>query len=185
MRHGESMWNVAGRVQGQSPQAGALTPAGRAQAARAAGLLAGTRAEAIVTSDLPRARETAVILAEALGLGVQPDPVLREQDLGELQGRRFADPLDGGTVQDTIDGLWRVPATPPPDGESVLEMYERMHATLARYAGNDLILVTHGGPVRVATTSADPRRGQAVPRIAVGNAAVTSLQLRGTQTAGT
>lgn len=174
VRHGESEWNVAGRVQGQSASAGSLTATGRAQAARAAALLAGTRARAIVTSDLRRARDTAVILAETLGLPVQRDPALREQNLGELEGRAFAE----GTVQETIDELWRNPERRPPGGESILEMYERIHATLDRCAGQDLILVTHGGPVRVATTTADPRRGQPVPRVAVGNAAVTSLQPR-------
>ena len=169
VRHGESAWNVAGRIQGQSPEAGGLTRTGRAQAARAAGLLAGTRAEAIVSSDLLRTRQTAVVLAEALGLAVYEDPALREQHLGALEGRKVRE------VQDTVDELWDVPATPAPDGESVLQMYERIHAVLARYAGRDLILVTHGGPVRVATTAADPRRGS-VPRVAVGNASVTSLQ---------
>ncbi|NKQ53592.1 histidine phosphatase family protein [Amycolatopsis sp. K13G38] len=174
VRHGESEWNVAGRVQGQSARAGSLTATGRAQAARAAALLTGTRATAIVTSDLRRARDTAVLLAETLGLPVHEDPSLREQNLGELEGLKFTQ----GTVQGTIDGLWRHPARRPAGGESVLEMYERIHGTLARYAGRDLILVTHGGPVRVATTTADPRRGEAVPRVAVGNAAVTSLQPR-------
>ncbi|AIJ22146.1 conserved protein, phosphoglycerate mutase family protein [Amycolatopsis methanolica 239] len=68
VRHGQSAWNVAGRVQGQSPRAGSLTAAGRAQAAALD--VAGT---VLVSSDLPRARETAEIIAARLGLPVLVD----------------------------------------------------------------------------------------------------------------
>jgi probable phosphoglycerate mutase len=181
VRHGESAWNVAGRVQGQSRMAGALTPAGRQQAARTARMLAERHpaADAIFTSDLSRARETAGIIADLLGLPVSEDAGLREQHLGDLEGRRFADPLGEGTVQDVIDDLWRNPARRPSGGECIADLYLRTHAALARcaaaYPGRELILVAHGGPVRVATTTADPRLGEAVPRVAVGNATVTTL----------
>jgi probable phosphoglycerate mutase len=181
VRHGESEWNLAGRPQGQSPEAGALTARGREQAARTAGLLAGRhpRADAIFSSDLPRARETADVIAGVLGLPVQEDPWLREQNLGCLEGRRLADPLDGRTVEEVIDRLWNEPWRRPEGGESITDLYERVHTALTRYAGEhagrELILVAHGGPVRVATTAADPRLREPVPRVAVGNATVTTL----------
>ncbi|WP_236791377.1 histidine phosphatase family protein [Amycolatopsis sp. GM8] len=181
VRHGESEWNLAGRVQGQSPEAGALTPRGLDQAARAAAALAERAAGAIFSSDLPRARQTAEVIAAALGLPVREDPRLREQNLGFLEGKRFADPLDGGVVQDEIDRLWREPWRRPRGGESITDLYERIHATLDEYAKRDgeLILVAHGGPVRVATTSADPRLREPVPRVEVGNATVTTLDRQG------
>lgn len=184
VRHGESEWNLAGRVQGQSPEAGALTPRGLDQAARTASLLAERHphAAAIFSSDLPRARQTADVIAGVLGLPVHEDPQLREQNLGALEGRRFADPLDGGTVQDVIDQLWREPWQRPAGGESITGMYERVHMALTRYGehcGRELILVAHGGPVRVAVTTADPRLREPVPRVAVGNATVTTLDLSG------
>ena len=66
----------------------------------------------------------------------------------------------------------------PGDGESITDLYERVHAALGRYAatGREIVLVAHGGPVRVATTSADPRRREPVPRVTVGNATVTTLE---------
>ncbi|GAB2966552.1 histidine phosphatase family protein [Amycolatopsis acidiphila] len=185
VRHGESEWNLAGRVQGQSPEAGALTARGLDQAARTAALLAERHpdAAAIFSSDLPRARQTADVIAGVLGLPVHTDPRLREQDLGSLEGLRFADPLDGGIVQDAIDRLWREPWRRPGGGESITDLYERIHATLDRYAGEhegrELVLVTHGGPVRVATTTADPRLREPVPRVEVGNATVTTLDRSG------
>jgi 2,3-bisphosphoglycerate-dependent phosphoglycerate mutase len=190
VRHGESEWNLARRVQGQSIAAGSLTALGHEQAARTAALLAEEHpdADAIFTSDLSRARETAGIIAEVLGLPVRADAELREQNLGYLEGKRFADPLDGATVQDVIDGLWRHPGRRPSGGESITDLYLRIHAALDRYAaeypGRELILVAHGGPVRVARTTADPRRGEPVPRTAVGNATVTTLRPGATATAG-
>jgi probable phosphoglycerate mutase len=181
IRHGQSEWNLAGRVQGQSPHAGPLTPAGRAEAERSARLIADRhpRADRIVASDLDRARETADIIAAILGLPVEHDPDLREQHLGDLEGRRFAEPTGAGTVQDTVDGLWRYPHRRPGDGESIAELYLRVRRALARYAatrcGRELVLVTHGGPVRVATASADPRRCESVPRRPVANASITTL----------
>lgn len=191
VRHGESEWNLAGRVQGQSPAAGALTARGLEQAARTAGVLAQRHpgATAVFSSDLPRARQTADVLAEVLDLPVRADPRLREQNLGALEGLPFTSPLEGGTVQDVIDRLWREPWRRPDDGESITELYERIHAALDRYArehaGGELILVTHGGPVRVATTTADPRLREPVPRVAVGNATVTTLERTGRYTPDT
>ena len=170
VRHGESEWNLAGRVQGQSPDAGSLTPAGRAQARRRAESLAELPGvEGIISSDLARARETADIIGAVLGLPVGQDPGLREQQLGALEGSWFAD------TQDVIDSLWRHPDRHPPGGESISEMYVRVHRTLGAYAGRELILVTHGGPIRMATAPEDPRLGAAVPRRPVGNATVVTL----------
>jgi probable phosphoglycerate mutase len=182
VRHGQSVWNLAGRVQGQSRQAGSLTATGQAEAERTARLLAEQHpgADAILSSDLGRARETAAIIAGVLGLPVDQDTELREQWLGDLEGRRFAESLGGGTVQDVVDGMWRHPdRLPPGGGENVTDLYRRVHGALARCAaqhpGGELILVTHGGPVRVATTSSDPRLGAAVPRRPVANAAIATL----------
>lgn len=191
VRHGESEWNLAGRVQGQSPEAGGLTARGLDQAARTAGVLAGRHpgATAIFSSDLLRARQTADVLAEVLDLPVREDFRLREQNLGALEGARFLDPLGGGSVQDTIDRLWREPWRRPEGGESITDLFGRVRSTLDWYAREyeeeELILVAHGGPVRVATTSADPRLREPVPRVEVGNATVTTLDRSGRYTPDT
>jgi 2,3-bisphosphoglycerate-dependent phosphoglycerate mutase len=182
VRHGESGWNVAGRIQGQSPTAPALTATGREQAAHAAPELArrAPRAPLIVASDLARATETAEIIADHLRLPVQFDPALREQSLGDLEGQSaFAPPEDqgGGGTEDILDAFWVDPFRTPPGGESVAEMYDRVRRALDRiaasYPGADLIIVTHGGPVRVATAARPPEPGRAFPRTVVGNASIT------------
>jgi probable phosphoglycerate mutase len=185
VRHGESGWNAERRVQGQSEHAPALTALGRAQARAAAELLAelAPHAGLVVSSDLPRARETALLVAVALGLPLRCDPDLRERSLGELEGRRLDDPEGGGTVAEAVAALWREPWRRPPGGESVGDLHRRIHATLGRLAGGmpaGLIVITHGGPIRVATAASVA----AVRHLPVGNASVTTLAAPAAPVAG-
>jgi broad specificity phosphatase PhoE len=177
VRHGESGWNAARRVQGQSAEAPSLTAQGRAQARAAVELLSelAPHARLVVSSDIDRARETALIVAAGLGLPLRWDPGLREQDLGELEGMTFDDELDGVRVADIVDGLWTDPDRRPRGGESIRDLHRRVHATLARIAAGisapEVVAVTHGGPIRVARVpSADGLR-----RTAVENASVTRV----------
>jgi 2,3-bisphosphoglycerate-dependent phosphoglycerate mutase len=184
VRHGQSEWNLAHRIQGQSYLAGSLTPAGREQAAHAATQLSdqARAAVAIVSSDLARTVETAAIIAGRLGLPLEFDPGLREQDLGALEGTssvtadRRAD-APGEAAFDVINQFYDEPYTLPPGGESVAQMYDRVHRTLRRLAaarpGAELIVVTHGGPVRVATAGSLPPPGTPLPRNPVGNASIS------------
>jgi probable phosphoglycerate mutase len=180
VRHGQSAWNVASRIQGQSPRAGSLTPAGRDQAELAARQLAGLvpYGQLIVASDLARTAETAAIIAGRLGLPLEFDPSLRELDLGQLEGTSSVE-VDGqsGRTADVIDRFWDDPYRRPPGGETVAELYHRIHGALIRLAaswsGADLIVVTHGGPVRVATAASLPPPGSPLPRGPVANASIT------------
>jgi probable phosphoglycerate mutase len=185
VRHGESGWNAEHRVQGQSAHAPSLTALGRAQARTAADLLAelAPHARLVVSSDLPRARETALLVAVALELPLRCDPALRELNLGELEGRRLDDPEGGGTVAEAVAALWREPWRRPPGGESVGDLHRRIHAALGRLAGGaaaGLIVVTHGGPIRVATAASVA----AVRHLPVGNASVTTLAVPAPAAAG-
>lgn len=83
-RHGRTAWNADGRMQGQADVA--LDAVGRGEAVAAAPLLAALRPDALVTSDLLRARRTAEVLAGLTGLPLQVDPGLREVDLGRWSG---------------------------------------------------------------------------------------------------
>jgi len=180
VRHGQSGWNAVGRIQGQSPQAPGLTETGREQAAQAARVLAGQApgAALVVASDLTRAAQTAGIIASLLGLPLEFDPHLREQALGTLEGEQMSGPAgaDGGVPDDVLDVLWDHPFDQPPGGESVAAMYERVNRALPRIAathpGAELIIVTHGGPVGVATAARPPTPGQPFRRAAVANASV-------------
>lgn len=188
VRHGQSEWNLAHRIQGQSYLAGSLTPAGREQAAHAAAQLSdqAPAAVAIVSSDLARTAETAAIIAGRLGLPLEFDPGLREQDLGTLEGTssvtadRAVDAhgdAPGDAAFDVINQFYDEPYTLPPGGESVAQMYDRVHRTLRRLVaarpGAELIVVTHGGPVRVAMAGSLPPPGRPLPRNPVANASIS------------
>lgn len=87
IRHGESDWNVAGRLQGQSGPG--LSRKGHEQAAAIAAVLAPAYPDAaLFSSDLLRARETVAPLELILGRAATFDPRLRERSLGRWEGMR-------------------------------------------------------------------------------------------------
>ncbi len=183
VRHGQSTWNAEGRCQGQSASAGGLSELGRAQALAAAEELAKNLAterlpvaDAVLASDLLRARQTGEIIAGVLDLPVRLDSGLREQSVGELEGRLYAEQFGDGTVQQAIDGLWRDPFRRPLGGESIADMYGRVRTTLTRLAtanpGRILVVATHGGVVRTAL-AAEPQPGTPIPNTTVDNASIT------------
>jgi len=88
-RHGNTDYNAGGRVQGQSDVP--LNALGRDQAAAAAQALAALKPDALVSSDLSRAAETAQALAALTGLSVSRDARLRERYFGIWQGQLVTD----------------------------------------------------------------------------------------------
>ncbi len=145
VRHGLSEWNASGRVQGQADPP--LSPEGREEARRLAPMVAAQAPDAVVSSDLARARET----AELLGAGpVETDARWRESAMGEWTGRAaeelMADP--SGAF-----GRWREGLERPPGGESFDDMRTRAGAAVRDLVARGLrcaVVVTHGGPVRAA-----------------------------------
>jgi glucosyl-3-phosphoglycerate phosphatase len=153
-RHGQTAWNAQRRFQGQLDIA--LDDLGRAQAARAAALLAGFAPSAIVSSDLVRARETAQALADVTGLPIATDPRLREIDVGVWQGLTFDEvserfPVEAAQWRDGGDGRRG-------GGESLVEVGARAvaavdDALLNLADGGTLVVVTHGAAGRAIVAS--------------------------------
>lgn len=151
-RHGETALNVAGIVQ---PANTALSPRGLDQADALGSRLAREfRVATIVTSDLLRARQTALKVASRLGRAIEPSPDWRERDFGSLRGRAY------GSLEFNPIAMTEA----PPGGES-LEAFETRvaracEALAARMSqlidarvdrgapAGDLLLVTHGLVVR-------------------------------------
>ena len=84
VRHGETQWNHEGRALGRGEQR--LTDAGREQASAVARVLSRENIEAIYSSPLKRALETAKTIGSVLGLPVKVSEELVEVDAGELEG---------------------------------------------------------------------------------------------------
>ncbi|MFM7618011.1 MAG: histidine phosphatase family protein [Actinomycetes bacterium] len=151
VRHGQSTWNAAGRWQGRADPA--LTDLGERQAADAA-LHVGPIDE-VWTSDLARARRTAEIVAEHLGLVVRVDPRLAERDAGEWEG----------LTRDEIEAGWpgwlaehRRPAGFEPDDVVAARGIEVL-TELAGRAGR-LLVVSHSGVIRAVERALDVSAGQ-------------------------
>ena len=145
IRHAETDWNVEGRWQGQADPP--LNAVGRAQAEGLAAGLAGQRFEAIYSSDLQRACETAEIVAASLGLTVTPDARLREIHQGVWEGllatdveARYPNEL-AARRSDPIGGR-------APGGESVAEVAARVWAAAddiaRRHPLGPVIIISHG-----------------------------------------
>jgi broad specificity phosphatase PhoE len=151
VRHGESTWNASGFVQGQATGP-VLTRKGRIEAAGVAGRFGDAHIGSIYTSDLKRARETAEIVGRALGLAPESNPALRERNFGRAQGRPHIH-LPSAASGIEIDRVVDVDARPV-DGESLTDLYERVAAFIdeseTRAPAGDVLVVTHGGVIRVA-----------------------------------
>jgi broad specificity phosphatase PhoE len=135
----------------------------------------------VVSSDLERCRQTAGVLAEALALPVRYDPDLRERSFGVFEGRPWDDVPDGavGLAGDRVTS----PGTRPPGGESVTDLSRRVAGALDR-AGRlpgPVLVVTHGGPIRVARGFGTAGRPGWPP---VPNAVPIPVCLRGDHPAG-
>jgi broad specificity phosphatase PhoE len=148
LRHGQTDYNVAGRMQGHLDSV--LTETGLAQVVRAAPEVARMAPERLVCSDLRRAVDTADVLGTACSLPVKVDARLRETHLGEWQGSSVAEIEAGwpGAI-----ATWRSdPAWAPPGGESRIEVVRRSRPVVdeldAEFEGRPwatALLVAHGG----------------------------------------
>jgi broad specificity phosphatase PhoE len=139
-RHGQTDYNVAGRMQGHLDST--LTAAGLAQAGRAAPLIAALGPQVMVTSDLYRASDTAAVLAGLTGLAAPTDKRLREVHLGRWQGLTDAE-VDAGWPG--ARATWRGDAGwAPPGGESRVEVAARAAEVVDELSAEVALLCTHG-----------------------------------------
>jgi broad specificity phosphatase PhoE len=179
VRHGETDWNRELRWQGHSDRP--LNERGREQARELAERLDGMGFAAIYTSDLRRAAETAEILAGRLDLPVQTDEALREIDVGSWEGYTLAE-LEARSPEAV--SRWDEQGVHGWDGgESHAEMMVRVHRAVgsiaARHEGDDVLVVSHGGPIRALKALAAgldyPRDRRSLPR--TGNCEVCVIAI--------
>lgn len=150
VRHGESVWNAEGRIQGQA--CAGLSAVGHAQAERVARTLAERHGEAhLVSSDLQRTRETVAPLEALLGRAAAVEVALRERDFGAWEGlaRDEARSLDedrwqrfraGEEVMEEIGGETSATLT----GRAVAAFRALVDGL---DDGGVVVAVTHGGPI--------------------------------------
>lgn len=139
VRHGETDWNKEGKIQGW--QKISLNEQGLEQAREASRGLRQHKIDFVISSDLPRARETAEIIGKELGVEVIFDQALRERGYGPFEGK----------TREEIGDAWhelRKPDYKPEQGESLREMEERVYEVLRRHKSahknKNIVIVSHG-----------------------------------------
>lgn len=143
-RHGQTTWNAESRYQGQTDIP--LDDTGIAQAGRAAQQLATLRPDALFSSDLSRAQQTAAALSELTGLPVTLDKDLRERNGGDWEGLSDTEIRERYPEQ---RATWS-----PPNGEPTPVVADRVAAAYARIAddmepGQLVVVVGHGASLRL------------------------------------
>ena len=145
-RHGQTEWNIVGRIQGHldSP----LTPAGEKQANDLAEELKEIQIDAIFSSDLLRAKRTAEIISIPHQLVVTTTESLRERKLGQLEG----------TQENELATLRELRVKNDPDAftlrgieteeEIVSRLTTFLRETAIAYSGKAVLLITHGSALR-------------------------------------
>lgn len=149
LRHGATDWNLAGRCQGATDLE--LSEIGLRQAQQAAASLSGEPVDAVYSSDLKRAVQTARVISRPHGLAVTVDASLRELDHGVLEGLTFEEIRAG--FPDFMR-VWRSePAEAPvPGGERLIDVGERAWEGLGRIvrrhgAEETVVIVSHNFPI--------------------------------------
>lgn len=178
IRHGETDWNAAQRLQGHTDIP--LNAKGEEQARRLAAAMADEALTAIYASDLRRAMATAAPFAQALGLTVVPDVRLRERAFGDFEGHTYED-IERRWPEGAAAWRRRDPDFAPPGGESLPQFQARcvgtVQALAAAHPGETIAIVAHGG-VLDALYRAACRTGPQAPRTwTLSNAAINRLLL--------
>ena len=182
VRHGESSWNAEGRFQGHGGTG--LSEVGHAQAKAVAELLSREYPDAVllVRSDSARVAETAAPIEAGLGIEVRVDERLREIDVGTWTG------LTREEIAAHDPSGYAAWARGEPDsrrggGETYAELRARVWQVLCELFEPDgdvtMLVVTHGGPIRVAVAAVLDLPPGAEQRLAgVDNGALTVLEWR-------
>jgi len=149
VRHGATDWNLQGRCQGATDLE--LSDVGVRQAEQIAALLSRENIQAVYSSDLRRARQTAELISQPHSLPVQIEKTVRELDHGALEGLTFNE-----IKQQYAEFLtrWRSePADiPVPGGERLIDVAERAWAGVERIAARhpeaqSIVVVSHNFPI--------------------------------------
>jgi probable phosphoglycerate mutase len=148
VRHGETDWNLAKRIQGNTDIP--LNDTGRAQAATSGRLLARRDWDLIVTSPLSRARETAEIIARETGLATPVEiDALVERHYGDAEG------LDYRTIEERYPNNADVPGRESRE-DVAARVLPAIMALADAHPEQNLVVVSHGGVIRTILQTVAP-----------------------------
>jgi probable phosphoglycerate mutase len=162
---------LCGRMDGVS-----LSERGREEARAAGRRLTGENLAALYSSPMERTRETAELVADAVGLPIETDPNLTEIDYGEWTGASF-EALHG----DPRWASWNYArgVTRPPGGETLLEVQARIRrfveAAMRRHPDQRIAAVSHGDPIKAILAQAMGMPLDNLDRVEISPASISVL----------
>ncbi len=150
IRHGETEFNLQGRIQGQSDSP--LTLLGMRQAEAIAKRLSEDRFSAIYSSDLTRARQTAEVIAMTNSQAVITTPLLREAQFGIIQGMNRME-IEEKYPAEMHEWRQNPHTMRPPGAETYQQVVDRCGKFIdevlqAHEDGSQVLVVCHGGSLR-------------------------------------
>lgn len=178
IRHGESVSNLTTQFAGSLDKP--LTEKGREQAALTASFLSTIPFAAVYASDLSRAYDTGLAVAQSQGISIYPMPELREIYAGDWEGKQYSELEE--QFADSY-GVWRtqIGLATCPNGESVAQLQVRVRACVdeivRRHPNETICIATHATPIRVMEcvwTNTPLEQMHTIPW--VSNASVTVAQ---------
>ncbi len=173
VRHGATVWNTEGRVQGWGDPP--LSETGRVQAQKLAPRLAHTSFTAVYSSDLKRTIETAQLSLPAVNVTLETR--LRELGFGAWEGRSWGEVAENDA--DAVNAWYEDPyRNAPTDGETYGELETRVQTWLGALPQTGRVLAfTHGGPIRAVLYGLTGVPNGQAWRFEVGAASLTKLVL--------
>ncbi len=179
LRHGVTKHTLKKVFSGLGGDDPSLTDLGREQAKRAAARLARRGPiDAIVSSPLLRARETADAVAEELGLDVELEPGFAEMGFGEWDGLAFFDIME--RWPDDMRSWLDSPDVAPPGGESFDAVLKRVDEARQRlltdYEGQTVVVVSHVTPIKMMLRLALDTEMELIQHFELAPASITTIQ---------
>ena len=141
VRHGQTDWNFNKKIQGQTDIP--LNENGQMQAKKTSENISKYKIERIISSDLSRAKETAEIINEKIGLNIELDERLREVEYGDYEGKCY-----GKFTEEDWNKFNRDPEIF--NGEPRYDVYKRVKSFFDELDDDkNILIVTHGGIIRM------------------------------------
>lgn len=170
-RHGQTQWNVDNKICGVTDVP--LTEEGWAQARALAEKTVDLELDLVICSTMLRAKQTASAVAEKLNIPVIEDPRLVEQNYGIYEGMDRKTP---GFLENKRHFAVRYPG-----GESMMDVAHRIYGLLEDvkrdYAGKNVLLVCHGGVLRLVRSYFEPMTNEEYFHYSPGNADIREYEL--------
>lgn len=178
VRHGQTDWNKQRRYQGQKDIP--LNQMGLAQAYQIALSFTNQPFDALYSSDLRRAFQTATEISKVVGLPIQLDDRLREIHQGDWEGRLIDDVFLHDPT--SVDMVYAQPhSTRRPGGESIADLAQRIQNCLRelnqRHNGGRVIIVSHGLAIATAICAQENHPLSKAREFIPDNCQVTTIQL--------